>query len=376
MLQNDASSPLEELRRAAALPIEAAFSLPPRCYSDPALFDLERRKIFARDWVCIGRACDIAAPGDYLAVDLPDAALMAVRQKDGSIKALSRVCRHRGAPVATAGAGSAGVFTCPYHRWTYDLDGKLRGAPAMEGNAGFRREACALPSFRSEVWEGFVFVSLDSGAAPLAASLAPLSARIGKYGIGEWKSAFAIEDVWDVNWKVAFENACESYHHIGFHRQSLDPIWPGLTTRPGEGGETYNFHIVPSVPGFRYDEAEDVSLDEEAMSHFFICGIYPSLTLVLAGPTAVWFCFEPLEAGRVKVRAGQMNPPSYFKASSLDERVAGAKAMLQGILDEDKSGCLEVQRGLSMADAASGPLSPIERPIAEFLRYLARRLAD
>lgn len=237
MPHSSLSLPLDALREAASLPIDAAFSAPPRCYTDPDIFELERRKIFARDWICIGRAADIAEPGDYIAAELPGAELMAVRQKDGSIKALSRVCRHRGALVAPEGTGHGGVFSCPYHRWTYELDGGLRAAPGMEGNPAFRREACALPTFRSEIWEGFIFVSLDPNARPLAPSLAPLSAMIGKYGIADWASAFAVEDVWEANWKVAFENAAESYHHIGFHRESLDPVLPGLATRAGEGGE-------------------------------------------------------------------------------------------------------------------------------------------
>ncbi|MGB3811291.1 MAG: aromatic ring-hydroxylating dioxygenase subunit alpha [Parvibaculum sp.] len=375
MAQGDRSSALDQLRHAASLGIDEAVSLPPRCYRDPAIYELEQREIFGRDWIHIGRACDISEPGDYLAADLPGAAVMAVRQKDGSIKVLSRVCRHRGALVASEGSGHSGVFSCPYHRWTYELDGRLRAAPTMEGNPAFKRENCALPEFRMEIWQGFIFVTLSADAAPLGAALAPLSVMIDKYDIGDWRSAFSVEDVWDTNWKVAFENACESYHHIGFHQHSLDPIWPGLTTQPGKGDEAFNFHVVPSIPDFRYREVEGVTLDDGAMSHFFICGIYPSLTLVLAGPSTIWFSFEPLSVDRVRVRAGQLNPAAYFDAPNLEEMVAGDRAMLVGILEEDKVGCLGVQQGLSMADAASGPLSPLERPIAEFVRYLARRLA-
>ncbi|MCE9651206.1 MAG: aromatic ring-hydroxylating dioxygenase subunit alpha [Parvibaculum sp.] len=367
---------LDLLRDAAARPLEAAWSLPPACYTDEAMFEMERRAIFARDWICIGPAAAMAEPGDYLAADLPDASLMAVRQKDGSIKAMSRVCRHRGALVAPAGAGHAGVFSCPYHRWTYDLDGSLRAAPAMDGNADFKREACALPAFRAEVFEGFVFVNLDADAAPLSPSLAPLGAMIAEYGIGSWLPAFEIECDWDINWKIAFENASESYHHIGFHTQSLEPVLPGLGTLTGEGGPAYNFHYVPGIDGFRFADVPGVQLDDAAMSRFFICGIYPSCVLVFAGANLVWFTFNALAHDRVRLRVGQMNPRGYFEAAGRDERIAHDRAVLQAILDEDKAGCAEVQRGLQMADAVSGPLSPLERPIAEFVRYLASRLVD
>lgn len=369
-------SPLDQLRAVAALPVEAAFSVPPVCYMDEGFFEAERREIFARDWLCIGPAAAMPEVGDYIAADVPGAALMAVRQKDGGIKVLSRVCRHRGALVVEAGAGHAGVFTCPYHRWTYELNGGLRGAPAMEGNDNFRRADCALPEFRSEVWEGFIFVSLDRDAAPLAPSLAPLSGMLGEYGLGDWRPAFELGPLyWDINWKIAFENAAESYHHIGFHPETLDPVLPGLGTRTGAGREAYNFHIVPGVEGFRFSDVAGAGLSDEAMSRFFICAVYPGFVLVMAGANAVWFSIAPLGVGRTSLRIGQLNPPGYFDAPDLEERIAGDRAVLEAILAEDKHGCALVQRGLAMPDAATGPLSPLERPIAEFVRYLARRVA-
>jgi phenylpropionate dioxygenase-like ring-hydroxylating dioxygenase large terminal subunit len=244
----------------------------------------------------------------------------------------------------------------------------------MEGNQNFHRADCALPTFTSEVWEGFVFVSLGN-PAPLASSLAPLSGMLGEYGIGDWRHTFELDPLfWDINWKIAFENASESYHHIGFHPQTLDPALPGLGTRTGAGGEAYNFHVVPGAEGFRFPEVAGASLSDEAMSRFFICAVYPGFVLVMAGANAVWFAIAPLSVGRTSLRIGQLNPAGYFDAPGLEDRIAGDRAVLEAILEEDKRGCALVQRGLSMPDAVAGPLSPLERPIAEFVRYLARRL--
>ena len=159
-------SPLaEEVLAIAGAPLERAFALPPACYVDPGFLALEHEVLFAREWLCVGRAADIPQPGDYAAYDSPVGPVMAVRQKDGSIATLSRVCRHRGALVGEDGSGSARLFTCPYHKWVYELDGRLRGAPAMGGNPAFapadraraglcRRDApsCNLLQYWQDSW--------------------------------------------------------------------------------------------------------------------------------------------------------------------------------------------------------------------------------
>ncbi len=117
-------------------PLETAFSLPPRWFTDPAVFELEKERIFARDWLCVARAEEVERPGDYKAFDLYDAPIIVVRGRDGEIRALSNVCRHRSMRIVE-GRGNTSLFTCPYHRWAYDLDGTHRGAPLMEKSKGF-----------------------------------------------------------------------------------------------------------------------------------------------------------------------------------------------------------------------------------------------
>ena len=269
---------LDELRERVAeharRSIEASISLPPACYTSPQFFELEREKIFQRDWLCVGRAPDIPKTGDYLAFDIPGYALMVVRQSDGGVRAFSRVCRHRGAPVCAPGHGRAKLFVCPYHRWTYGLDGRLRGAPTMRANPSFDAETTGLPEYAVELWQGFIFVTLCPAATSLSSALASVADRIAARHVTDLESAFSVTEEWDVNWKVAFENSCETYHHMGGHPSTLEPLFPTLGTRCEAGETSFNLHVVPAATHGPTDDIERSGL-------LSICS-YPSLVLVCA----------------------------------------------------------------------------------------------
>src|SRR5262249_42611111 len=162
---------------------------------------------------------EVAVPGDYLTLDLVGEPLILVRDPAGAVRVLSAICRHRAMPVA-AGAGHTRTFVCPYHNWTYALDGRLLGAPEMTGSPGLDPAGCRLPTVRSEIWEGFVFVSFDPDARPLGPALAPLAPLVQPYGLPAMKTVKSVpfEMECDWNWKLMCENFMEPYHHLGTHR--------------------------------------------------------------------------------------------------------------------------------------------------------------
>lgn len=366
---------LEALAALAASPLAEARALPPGLYTDPGVHALEMEHVLARGWTCVGRDEQVARPGDYLTAALPGAELMVVRQADGALRALSRVCRHRGALLGEAGGGSARLFVCPYHKWTYELDGALRGAPGMSDAPAFRAADCALPSFPVEVWQGFVFVNGDPGAAPLGPQLAPLDPGLEAHRLAGLGVAFTLEEVWDANWKVAFENGCESYHHMGVHGATLEPYFPALGTRCEPGGEAYNLHVVPGAEGFAFEAREGAgALSPEAATSLVVVGIYPTSILVLSGETATLFTFTPLDVERTLVRASWLVPAATLADPGAAGRLARDRATLEAILAEDRRSCGQVQRGLRTRDATGGPLAPLERTVAEFARHLAARL--
>ena len=121
-------------------PLARAWTLPRTAYTEPSVFAAEAERIFRRDWLCVARVEELAKVGDYRCVDLVDQPIAVTRARDGEIHAFSRICLHRAMPLA-AGAGNASRFVCPYHNWTYELDGRLRSAPMMDGVEGFHATA-------------------------------------------------------------------------------------------------------------------------------------------------------------------------------------------------------------------------------------------
>ena len=148
--------------------------MPAGCYTEPAFFDFEQKEVFARTWICVGRVEQVAEPGDCLATEVAAEPVLVVRGEDGTIRALSAICQHRGEIIPCPEKGKA--LRCPLHFWTYDFQGRLAGAPRMGDAEAVRRlrQTVRLPMLRLELWHGFIFVNLDESAPPLAPSLAKL----------------------------------------------------------------------------------------------------------------------------------------------------------------------------------------------------------
>lgn len=349
-----------------------ATTLPPRCYVDDDFLALEIDRIFAGAWLCIGRENDIPKVGDYISYDSPLGPVMAIRQKDRSIKTLSRVCRHRAALVGDAEGGSSSLLVCPYHKWAYELDGQLRGAPGMAGVASFEKSDCRLPGYPTEVWAGFIFFNTDANAPALSDQLETNAPRAERHGLATLQTRVTIDESWPANWKVAFENSCETYHHMGVHQRTLEPAFPALGVACEKGGPAFNLHSAPASDGFRFDRpVNDVHLSEDDLRRLTILGIYPNLVLAFSGPNVTWFRFTPKSVGTTDLRVGWLGPA---EASSDPHLLARERAILEAILAEDRASCAGVQAGLSSRDAAAGPLSPLEATIGEFARYLIENI--
>ena len=223
--------------------------LPNAMYTSNEVAALERERVFFPEWVCLGHAGEIPNPGDYLATEIADEPLLMVRGADAEIRVLSNVCRHRGMRLRTA-PGCESRLSCPYHGWTYDLCGRLVGAPYMESADGFRLDEYCLPVFASEVWQGFVFVNLDGSATPLAPRLAGAVPYIRNYHLEDMRFYFTSEDVWATNWKCLVENAMEGYHLSRVHPNTLQATPTDLCEKlPGNEAYTcYRSHYPPESP--------------------------------------------------------------------------------------------------------------------------------
>jgi phenylpropionate dioxygenase-like ring-hydroxylating dioxygenase large terminal subunit len=197
---------------AACAELKPGHALPRAFYTDPRIFEHDLQRMLLRHWFCAGHASSIPREGDFFLVDLGPESIILCRDRDGSIKALLNVCRHRGSRVCIARSGTAagGGFTCPYHAWSYGLDGHLRAAREMPES--FRREEAGLKRLSVKVLEGLIFVSFAAEPPALDDAAAALTATAGPHGWAQAKVAHRASFEIHANWKLAVENYMECYH--------------------------------------------------------------------------------------------------------------------------------------------------------------------
>lgn len=203
----------------AIQPMSRATVIPPSWYLDPAMFELEYELIFRRTWQWVGRADQVAVPGAYFTCEVAGEPIVVVRGEDGKLRAFSNVCLHRAGPVAQ-GEGTLKHFQCAYHRWTYGLDGSLRGTPHFNRAEAFAKEKSCLPRVHVDTWDPFVFVNLDPESRPLSETLGNLPERFSSYRLGDLSFHRQIVLESACNWKVHAENARECYHCLSVHPSS------------------------------------------------------------------------------------------------------------------------------------------------------------
>ncbi|MEV7614602.1 aromatic ring-hydroxylating dioxygenase subunit alpha [Streptomyces sp. NPDC089799] len=384
---------LAELRRLAALPLERGRTLPPDAYTSPEMYAWETERIFRREWLCVARAEEIPQPGSYLRLDVLGTPLVITRDEEGELHALSRVCRHRFMdllpPETTPGQGSLKRLTCPYHTWTYRLNGRfagqLAGAPLMQ-RVDFDRAGCRLPAHRVEVWNGFVMLNLDPGAERAAPGLRGLDQRLSSHGIADWVTVHS--RTWEgvpANWKVAVENGSENYHHMGTHAATLDPVLPARDTEVDDcDGRWFTMFTPLSDPGrdgtrpagysgYGYSGYEGPG--REPRAGMLIAGIFPQFVLAVLPDSAVGIRWLPTGPATHDTRITAMVPPGAPDTPGFAEQLAGMCDSIARIQEEDLVAVRGVQRGLaSRPDPSDGRFSHLERPLWQFQRYLADRL--
>ncbi|MCH7871002.1 MAG: Rieske (2Fe-2S) protein, partial [Planctomycetes bacterium] len=185
---------------SASLP-EAA-TIPSAWYTDPAMLDLERRQVFARSWQLVARVDQVRQPGRFVTADVAGEPIMVVRGRDEVLRGFFNVCRHHAAEVLTEPAGCAKSLRCPYHGWTYSLEGELKGVPEFDGVRNFDKSQNGLVPIRVDTWEQFVFVCLDPRAPELTDFLGKLPAHVARLNISDLK--FFERRTYKIrcNWKV------------------------------------------------------------------------------------------------------------------------------------------------------------------------------
>ncbi|MEM6985047.1 MAG: SRPBCC family protein [Pseudomonadota bacterium] len=369
------SDPFVELAATVAKPFEGASAMPPSVYTSPAFLDAELEYVFKQDWFCAGRASALAKAGDFTTLELAGQPVVVLRDKSGSLRAYSNVCLHRMSTLLH-GRGNTRRITCPYHAWSYDLNGQLLGAPAMTLNQSFCKSGMSLPTVRCEEWLGWIMVSLNPDAPTVSHALAEVESLVGDYGMGEYVETFFETHVWDTNWKVLAENFMESYHLPVCHAGTIGGLSKLEEMVCPPGLSAFNYHTILKDDSLKIALAHEnnTRLSGERRRMTYLLAIYPSLLITLT-PGYFWYLsLHPEGVGQVRIAFGGGMSPDYVDDANAQRHFAELKELLDRVNVEDR-GCTEkVYRGLCSQFAKPGPLSHLERPNYDFAHYLADRV--
>jgi choline monooxygenase len=208
----------------AAAPLPDAYTIPAPWYTDPRIAQLELQNVFSRTWQAVGRTAQVEKPGQYVTAIVAGEPIVAVRGSDGILRAFYNVCRHHAMTVMNEPCGHAQHMRCPYHGWTYNLEGELRGMTEFEGVSNFDRAQNGLVPVRVEIWENFIFVNLDPHAAALRESLGALVGLAKPLNFGGLQFVERRSYIQQCNWKVYVDNFLDGGYHVPHMHKGLNSV--------------------------------------------------------------------------------------------------------------------------------------------------------
>jgi len=364
-------SNLEEIQKTAMQGLESATSLPFSAYIDPSILSAEAKTIFSKEWVFVCMAGELKEVGDYLAITLANEPIIILRDDNHELRALSNICRHRGTTILDEGFGKIDKYiTCPYHAWAYSKEGTLEAIPYNKVIVVDRAEH-QLPSFSVAAWNGLVFVNLDRNARPLSERLAGIDQylRLFKPETFHQVSPGGVE-LWQTNWKLAMENAMESYHLFKVHEATLETFSPtrdayyiaGSSEWTLTGGATQRQKgLLEKVLGRVYSEL---------YNHYVLVSLPPSFVGILSYGSFGWLSAHPINEQTTQIRSG-----STFAPGGMDDS-AQMSEFTRAFFLEDKEICERVQKGMSSPSMKGGKLVDMERVIVDFHAFLGTRLGN
>ncbi|MCI4352277.1 MAG: aromatic ring-hydroxylating dioxygenase subunit alpha [Thermoplasmata archaeon] len=294
--------------RAVDRPGTQAATLPGWMFSDPALYAEEIRRLFHRTWTCIGREEEVAGAGGFLTVEVGGSGVLIVRDKEGVLRAFHNVCRHRGTRLVEESAGTGlPNIQCPYHAWTYDLTGQLRGAPHMAGVENFDKREYGLHPVALSTWRGFLWVNLDPNPGPLSEHLGALVERARPFPFERLRRAHRVVYEIQANWKLVLQNANECYHCPGVHPQlvKITPYTSGeedIHKGPIFGGW---MDMVPGAETLtangKSDRTKFPSLSPEDLRRVYYYVLFPANFFALSTDYVTLDWFQPLGPERTRL---------------------------------------------------------------------------
>ena len=359
-------------------PLGRATTLPPEAYTSEAFFELEVERVFRKEWLVIGHVSQLREVGDYFTIDLLGEMIVVVRAAD-RIRALSRICLHRWAPLVN-GAGNTRRFSCPFHKWAYGLDGRLLGAPLMD-NVEFDAQSCRLPEHRTEIVDGFIYLNFSGDAAALGPQLSELSGSLARLAPENWVVGTTLDYDCQINWKIVVETFMECYHHIAAHPETFERAYPARQTYVEDGRSAWTVGHAPARP-----DLPDVqitagfpdlgALTAQERHEFRLYLVYPYQLFNVLPDRTFWFCLQPQSATRTRFQAHILVRRDALGEPGYPQKMAAERDFLVVVNDEDIAVNVMQQRGAATRSAVPGRFSQLEKALWQLADYVRERIKD
>jgi len=371
-------APLDELQlRKVIDDFGENLTLPSAAYTSPDVLAWEKANLWQGTWVCVGRLEELVAPRQARAVDLGDESVLLVRDEDGTLRAFSNVCRHRGHELAPVGdAIDVRLIRCPYHSWSYRLDGSLRAAPTFTQSPTFDATEFPLISLGVDVFGGWVFVDLLGSSPSLESHFGNLAGIISPYEPERLITAASHSYEVEANWKVVVENYNECYHCSTIHPELCEVtppdsgfdhvptgMWLGGTMDLKDHAVTMSLDGSSNGVNFR-------KIDDQQARQVWYLTVAPNLLLSMHPDYVMTHVLTPIAVDRTFVECAWLFPPEAFELPNFDPSYATDFWDITN--REDWSACEGVQRGVRNRGYRPGPLSRWEGTVYQFLGVMAR----
>lgn len=375
--ETDIASRIEQAAQAVRRPLAQASHVPYWLYSDPDVLELEKARLFRKDWLVVGRTEQIANAGDYMTLDIFGEPIVIVRNGEGAINAFSNFCLHRGAEISPKGFGNAREFSCPYHNWLYDLDGRLVGAPHMRDAAGFDVHACRLPAVRVDSWGGFIFITLDEAAPPLAQFIGRYAQEFDFLRMQDCAVGARVEFDLHCNWKFVVENLFDVYHVTTIHRGTFGKYRDTIdyfTDAPGQESLFGYYKAAPSMEGGKSLFGTMPWLADKPET--FACSGFqgPNLQMFARIDGLVVHSIWPVAPDRTTMISYLLFPKEFFAEPGFAEKADRYAVYLRKIIDEDETAITSLQRAANSRLFQAGRMSKLEHGVYNVLNYYLDRI--
>jgi len=355
-------------------------SLPFECYWEDSVFIQEQKLIFANQWLGLGRADRLELPGEYEVFELCGQTLILIRDQDKILRLYANTCRHRGSKLLD-GKGQCQAISCPFHGWTYALDGSLKFAKTMSENPNFDFSEHSLIEYNLKELQGFLFAFLGNQPTDLDTQLGDFSELHQPWSLNELITTR--REVFEVqcNWKAFLDVFNEYYHLNNVHRNSIDKLYRkpeesdkttgdyasqfGLTTGTGALLEAQQINALPKM----------ANLDEPWSLGARYSWIFPNMTFA-AGQEAIWvYEANPITSGRCQVRQSICFPKNTIELPDFKEKSQAYYHRLDEALHEDIAALENQQKGLHNSPSLQGQFSTLmEANVATFAQWYANKV--